>query len=461
LPGSIIGEVGGLVSEYNSTVLNRNYLIKNSSTSNPLVIELTETLNTYRQNILSAIDAQLEVLQAQRANLQQKEKQINKKIADSPNQTKQLLSIERQQKVKESLYLYLLQKREENELSQTFTAYNTRVLTPPTGSTSPIYPQGRRNLLMALVIGLLIPLVVVYIKEVSDSTVRGKKDLENLSLPFIGEIPQYTPRGVKRKFFRFFKTKKQKKVEKLGVKDTVVKEGKRDVINEAFRVLRTNLEFMTQDSKENVMILTSFNPGSGKTFLTVNIAITLAIKGKRVLIVDGDLRHGSLSAYVDRPKEGLSNYLAGQIDDINSVIVADEIRPSLHILPTGTIPPNPSELIGSERFENLIASMRSRYDYVIIDCPPVDIVADTQIIEKVTDRTIFVVRAGLLERSMLPELEKLYEEGKYKNMSLLLNGTLSEHNYGYRYGNRYGYKYGYKYGYYGYGGHKYYANDGE
>ena len=461
LPGSIVGEVGSYVTEYNNTVLNRNYLIKNSSTSNPLVIELTETLNTYRQNILSAIDAQLEVLEAQRANLLQKEKQINKKIADSPNQTKQLLSIERQQKVKESLYLYLLQKREENELSQTFTAYNTRVLTPPTGSMAPIFPQGRRNLLMALVIGLLIPLVFVYIKEVSNSTVRGKKDLENLSLPFIGEIPQYKPKMGKKKFFKWFKSKKDKKAEKLSVKDTVVKEGKRDVINEAFRVLRTNLEFMMQDQTGNVLILTSFNPGSGKTFLTINMAIALAIKGKRVLVVDGDLRHGSLSAYVDRPKEGLSNYLAGQIADVNQVILTDEVRPSLHILPTGTIPPNPSELIGSERFEDLITTMRNRYDYVIIDCPPVDIVADTQIIEKVTDRTIFVVRAGLLERSMLPELEKIYEEGKYKNMSMLLNGTLSEHNYGYRYGNRYGYKYGYKYGYYGYGGHKYYANDGE
>ncbi len=462
LPGSIVGEVGSYVSEYNNTVLNRNYLIKNSSVNNPLVMELTETLNTYRQNILSAVDAQLDVLNAQRANLQQKEKQINKKIADSPNQTKQLLSIERQQKVKESLYLYLLQKREENELSQTFTAYNTRVLTPPTGSMNPVYPQGRRNLMVALVIGLLIPLVVVYIMEVSNSTVRGKKDLENLSLPFVGEIPQFHKRGMRRsRILRLFKSKKQKKAEKLGVKDTVVKEGKRDVINEAFRVLRTNLEFMMRDDKGNVLILTSFNPGSGKTFLTINVAITLAIKGKRVLVVDGDLRHGSLSGYVDRPKEGLSNYLAGQIDDVNQVIIADELRPSLHILPTGTIPPNPSELIGSERFEDLITTMRSRYDYIIIDCPPVDIVADTQIIEKVTDRTIFVVRAGLLERSMLPELEKLYEEGKYKNMSLLLNGTLSEHNYGYRYGNRYGYKYGYKYGYYGYGGHKYYANDGE
>ncbi len=461
LPGSIIGEVGSYVTEYNNTVLNRNYLIKNSSTTNPLVVELTETLNIYRQNILSAIDAQLEVLDAQRANLQQKEKQINKKIADSPNQTKQLLSIERQQKVKESLYLYLLQKREENELSQTFTAYNTRVLTPPTGSMAPIFPQGRKNLLMALVIGLLIPLVFVYIKEVSNSTVRGKKDLENLSLPFIGEIPQYKKKLGKKKLFKWFQSKKQKDQEKLGVKDTVVKEGKRDVINEAFRVLRTNLEFMMQDETGNVLILTSFNPGSGKTFLTINMAITLAIKGKRVLVIDGDLRHGSLSAYVDRPKEGLSNYLAGQISDVNQVIIPDEMRPSLHILPTGTIPPNPSELIGSERFEDLIVTMRGRYDYVIIDCPPVDIVADTQIIEKVTDRTIFVVRAGLLERSMLPELEKIYEEGKYKNMSMLLNGTLSEHNYGYRYGNRYGYRYGYKYGYYGYGGHKYYANDGE
>ena len=459
LPGSIIGEVNGLVTQYNNTVLNRNYLIKNSSESNPLVEELTETLNTYRQNILSAVDAQLEVLEAQKNNLKRKERVINKKIAESPNQTKQLLTIERQQKVKESLYLYLLQKREENELSQTFTAYNNRVLTPPTGSMSPTYPQGNKSLLMALLIGLLIPLVIIYIIEVGTTTVRGKKDLEHMTIPFVGEIPQYVRRT--GRFKNLFKTKKQKKAERLTVKETVVKEGKRDVINESFRVLRTNLEFMTREDKGNVMILTSFNPGSGKTFLSINMAISLAIKGKKVLAFDGDLRHASLSSYVDRPKEGLSNYLAGQIDDINSVIYQDELRPSLHILPTGTIPPNPSELIGSDRFEALLKKLRKSYDYIIIDCPPVDIVADTQIIEKSADRTLFVVRAGLLERSMLTELEKLYAENKYKNMALILNGTLSEHNYGYKYGNRYGYKYGYKYGYYGYSGHNYYANDKE
>lgn len=461
LPGSIVGEVGGLVAEYNATVLNRNYLVKNSSESNPLVLELTDAIRSYRQNILSAIDVQLDVLSAQRSNLQRKEKAINQKIAESPNQTKQLLTIERQQKVKESLYLYLLQKREENELSQTFTAYNTRVLTPPTGPNKPVYPQGRKTLLLALLIGLLIPLVTIYIMEVGNTTLRGKKDLENLTLPFVGEIPQYRKKGVRRWVFEFLKSPQKRRAERLGVKETVVKEGKRDVINEAFRVLRTNLEFMSQDDHGNVMIFTSFNPGSGKTFICINTAITLAIKGKKVLAIDGDLRHGSLSGYVDHPKEGLSNYLAGQIDDIHDVIVVDEQRPSLHILPTGTIPPNPSELIGSERFVAMLDALRGSYDYIFIDCPPVDIVADTQIIAKVADRTIFIVRAGLLERSMLSELEKLHQDGRYSNMSLLLNGTLSEHNYSYRYGNRYGYKYGYKYGYYGYGNHKFYGGEEE
>ena len=215
-------------------------------------------------------------------------------------------------------------------------------------------------------------------------------------------------------------------------------------MNEAFRVLRTNLEFMSGNGTE-VILLTSFNPGSGKTFLTMNIAASLAIKGKRVLVIDGDLRHGSLSNHIGSPETGLSDYLAKRTDNLNEIIHKVDARyAGLDMIPVGTIPPNPTELLFGERMRGLITEMRTRYDYIFIDCPPVDIVADTQILEKVADRTLFVIRAGLMERDMLSEVESLYRQKKLKNMAVILNGTENESG---RYGYRYGYKYGYRYGY--------------
>ena len=202
-----------------------------------------------------------------------------------------------------------------------------------------------------------------------------------------------------------------------------------------------------KERKSNVIVVTSFNPGSGKSFLTMNIAVSLAIKGKKVLVIDGDLRHGSASSYIDSPDKGLSDYLGGRIDNLDEIIVHDPKQKHLDILPVGTIPPNPTELLFDERLRQVIESVRDQYESVLIDCPPIELVADTQIIEKLADRTIFVVRAGLLERSMLAELEKIYEEKKYKNMSLILNGTESSGGrYGYRYGYYYGYGAGYHYG---------------
>ena len=272
-----------------------------------------------------------------------------------------------------------------------------------------------------------------------NTKIRGRKDLEGVAVPFIGEIPLFARR--KKGLFRD-KT--------ADVKAVVVREGCRDIINEAFRVLRTNLEFMTgKDRKSNVIVMTSFNPGSGKSFLTMNIAVSLAIKGKKVLVIDGDLRHGSSSAYVGSPKPGLSDYLSGRVERLADIIVTDKSHKHLDILPVGTIPPNPTELLFDNRLKQAIDAAREQYDYVLIDCPPIELVADTQIIEKLADRTIFVIRAGLLERSMLVELEKIYDEKKYKNMSMILNGTEESggrYGYGYRYGYHYGYGSGYHYG---------------
>lgn len=432
------------ISEYNNLQLQRNNLVANSSEQNPLVVDMDESLRSMRRSIVSSVDNLITTLNTQIHSLEKSDQRATEHIAANPSQAKYLLSVERQQKVKESLYLFLLQKREENELSQAFTAYNTRIITPPTGSMAPTAPMKKNILLVAFALGILIPVVIVFLQETLNTRVRGKKDLENLSIPFVGEIPLY---GKVRRSGLF-----HKKVTPLTETKVVVKEGSRDVVNEAFRVLRTNLEFVSgENGKGQVILMTSFNPGSGKTFLTVNIAATLAIKGKRVLVIDGDLRRGSTSVYVGSPHHGLSNYLAGKVEHIEDVIVPASETVRFDVLPIGTIPPNPTELLAGERLQTLLADFRTRYDYILIDCPPIELVADTHIIGKYADRTIFVVRAGLLERSMLPELEVLYTEHKFKNMAVLLNGT--EGNGSYRYGYRYGYHYGYGSSYY-YGNEK-------
>lgn len=433
------------IANYNTAQLRRNDLVANSSEKNPLVIDMDQSLENMRHAIITSIDNHITTLNTQLRSLQQSERQTTERIAANPSQGKYLLSVERQQKVKEALYLFLLQKREENELSQAFTAYNTRVITPPTGSFVPTAPVKKNILLVAIALGILIPVVIIFIRENMNTKVRGRKDLENLSLPFVGEVPMAAD-------------SKKKKSEAKETKTIIIKQGNRDILNEAFRVLRTNLEFMleaNESEQASVTLFTSFNPGSGKTFLTINTAAAFALKGKRVLLIDGDLRHGSASAYLGKQSKGLSDYLGKREDDAEKLIQEKPEIPGLYILPSGTVPPNPTELLGETRFKELVRRLRGEYDYVFIDCPPIDIVADTQIIEKLADRTLFVVRAGLLERDMLPELQRMYDEKRFKNMAVVLNGT--EGGTG-----RYGYRYGYKYGYqYGYGNKSYYGSNKE
>ncbi|MBQ3733869.1 MAG: polysaccharide biosynthesis tyrosine autokinase [Bacteroidales bacterium] len=463
------GHIESQISTYNTMMLRRNGLVANSSEQNPLVLDLDEKLKAMRHAILTSIDNQLATLNTQLANFQGTERMINARLAANPKQANYLLSVERQQKVKESLYLFLLQKREENELSQAFTAYNTRMIEHPNGSNAPTKPRKSMILLAALIVGIAIPIVIIVLKEYLNTTVRGRKDLEKLTMPFVGEIPlsisaeeEKKKLREKRRMFLRSKRKGKEPEQQQGFGGViVVKHGNRNAINEAFRVLRTNIEFMTKGNDSNVIMLTSFNPGSGKSFITMNTALTLAIKNRKVLLVDGDLRHASLSAYIFSPKRGLANFLGGQEKDVHDIIVKSDEYPTLSYLPVGTIPPNPTELLETELFGETINMLRKEYDYVFIDCPPIDIVADPQIISNYVDRTIFVVRVGLLERSMLPELEELHTSHKYNNLCLILNGsTGSDGRYGYSHYGHYGYKYGYRYGYgHNYYGHSYYHKE--
>ena len=361
------------------------------------------------------------------------------KISANPRQASYLLSVERQQKVKESLYLFLLQKREENELSQAFTAYNTQIIETPHITGIPPQPVSRNILLTAFLIGLAIPAAFVFGREALNSTVRGRKDLEDYSMPLVGELPL---KGKKRPVW-----KRWRKEKIVAVPNMVVADQKRDILNEAFRTVRTKLEFtLGFDGRNKVVMLSSLNPGSGKTFITANLGAAFSLKGKRVLVMDLDLRKASLSDYVGQPKVGISNYLSGQIEDWHEIITPLD---RVDVLPCGVIPPNPAELLSTERFAEMIKAAREEYDIIFLDCPPVEIVADAEIINPHADLTLFIVRASLMERSYLKDIERWYAEKKYNNLTLLLNGTTDAlgrygyHKYGYGYG---GYGYGYGYG---------------
>ncbi len=429
--------IEGQILEYNNKLLERNYLVASSSTSNPLVVDADQALQSMRATILTSLENYTVMLQNQMESLRQQESKATDRIAATPDQAKYLLSVERQQKVKESLYLFLLQKREENELSQAFTAYNTRLITPPVGSIAPTSPARMQILLIAFVLGLVIPMGVFFLKENGNTRLRGRKDLESMSVPYIGEIPMCDG---KKSSIRYRLRNLTRRGAKNDDVEVVVKEGVRNVVNEAFRVVRTNLEFMHVPSSGHVYMTTSFNPGSGKTFVTVNVAVSLAIRGRKVLVVDGDMRRATASRLLHSPSIGISDWLSGRETDMDRILFRTDIHENLWMMPVGTIPPNPTELLQDGRLKELFDVLKDSFDYIFIDCPPINIVADTQIISKVADRTVFIVRAGLLERSMLPELEADFRDGRYPGLCMVLNGTVSK-------GGRYGYSYGYSYGY--------------
>ena len=424
------------ITQFNTTMLQRNRLVESSSEENLLVKDLDQQLGALRSAILTSLDNYIKSVNIQIQSSQRAQRSSEARVSDIPLQAGQLLSDERQQKVKESLYLYLLQKREENELSQAFTAYNTRVVATPGGSNAPIAPNKKMIYLIALLIGLALPFAWFYLKEVLDTTVRGRKDLENLSAPFLGELPSIYQRKNIFDRVRITDRPEDRKI--------VVKPHCRDVINEAFRVVRTNLEFM-QGKNEGckVLMVTSFNVGTGKTFVAANLATALAIKGRKVAVVDLDLRKRSLSILAGQTEQGVTDYLGGRCDDWASLLIHGLDGHPVDVLPVGSTPPNPAELLAETHLAELIAQMRPEYDYILLDCPPIEIVTDADLIAPLADTTLFIVRAGLLERSMLPQIDKYYAARKYNNMAILLNGTESD--------GRYGYKYGYKYGYGRYG----------
>ena len=426
------------IQEYNELLQQRDRLLQGSGVNNPMIADLNSSISAIRISILHSLEINISYLERLLAGNLEQEREITSRISSSSGQELQLLSIERQHQITQELYKFLLQKREENELAALINVGNTQILQSPEASIVVAGPRKMLIYLVAIFLGLGLPFGFFFLKKRLDTAIKNKGDLGNLAVPFLAEIPRYVKPGDRFKKFRCLRRRKDDK----SLTKIIVQPGSRDMMNEAYRVLRTNMDLMIgKKNKSNVMMFTSFNPNAGKTFSVMNMAASMALKGAKVILVDLDLRKASLSKALGLEHSGVAAYLNGKNDAYRSN--AEEIAPNLFALPVGTLPPNPTELLLTDRFKEMIEDMRQNYDYIFLDCPPIDVVADASIITEMVDMTVFVMRANQMDKKVLPEIEELYRSKKYNQMTMILNCVdiqfkkygYGKSSYGYGYGN--------------------------
>lgn len=404
------------ITLYNDLLLQMQSHMEYTSGQNPLIINLEKELNSLRKNILANVINHIRTIDIQLQSLEDYHDLTTSKITSNPKQAKHLVAIEREQKVKESLYLYLLQKKEENEISLTYQSAPTQVIDFPHGSGKPISPKRIRVLFSAILFGILIPFSIIFFPLILDETVRGRLDIEcRDDIPFLGEVPFVKQRITLLNRIRRLRLKPE------GV-PIVVYDGGQDPANEAFRILRTRLDDINSTHAErNVFMVTASEVNIGKTFIAMNLALTLAIARKRVLFIDCDLRKGTASHLWHALGNGLTDYLNGLVTSTDSLFFHPEKFPTLDILPCGKAPANPTEVLESSLLGEFINQVRPLYDYIIIDTPAANDLADAEIIAKHTDFKLHIIRAGMFKRSHLDDLAE--KEDKKANTYIILNGV--------------------------------------
>ena len=431
-------DMSNLLNKYNENVLQRNRLLKSSSPENPYVKRLTAQLEEMWPTIRLSLKSVRENILTQKRSAEDQYNLFSRRVGEVPTQERSLNNIIRQQEIKVELYLMLLQKREENYISLNSTAAKARVIDDPR-STGKVSPKTKVILLGALVLGLCFPVGLIYLLGLLRYRIEGREDVEMLTkIPVLADIP-LAPKSLD------------------GELSLAVRENSNDMMEEAFRGLRTNLRFILSE-KENVIACTSCIPGEGKTFVSTNLAMSLALLGKRVIIVGLDIRKPRLVKLfgLSSDHRGITTFLSsnsGDFQDLDKQIHHAVLNPNLDVLPAGVIPPNPGELISREQLDHAIALLREHYDYVIVDTPPVGLVSDTLSAARVADMTIMVCRADYSPRNNFQLINALHHDNKMPKITLVLNGIdLKKRKYGYYYGyGKYG-KYGH-YGHYGVYGH--------
>lgn len=426
LPTNIISgqsDVSSLIGSYNQLINDRNRILKSATPSNPAVVRIESQIYSLKQNLTSSLARLQTSLRNQKASLNEDDQTLDQKITKIPVMERQFKVISRQQKVKEGLYLYLLQKREESAVYLSATLSNARIIDKPKSLVVPVSPNKNTIYLGALLIGFLLPLSVFYLISLLDNKIKNRFDIqEKTKIPFVGDLP------------------------KSDAPNEIMKSESRSSSAEALRIISTNLRFMLSnvvDGQAKTIFITSTFPKEGKTFVSLNLAATFALTGKKVLLLSMDIRNPKLEEYVLLPDDrGVTNYLSSKDLKIEDLIVKQEGFDNFDIFPPGIIPPNPAELLMGDKVDSLFKIVKEKYDYIIVDTSPVSLVTDTLLLAKYADCFVYLVRANFLEKGLLHIPNTLYVEKKLPNMCILLNDTNPlKGSYGY-----YGY-YGYGYGY--------------
>ena len=418
IPATTFEGSAGLASQivaYNDLVIRRLKLGEESG-NNPIVQQLDHNLASSKNAILASLASHISTLEIKLENLENEERKINSMIGSVPKQEQEYLSIARQQKIKEELYLYLLTKSEENAISLAITERPARIVDYAFGPNRPVSPNKMIVILAVLILGLGLPLAVIYLLILTNTKVQGKHDIvKHCTVPYLGDIPMF---------------------EGHLNRNIAVRESGRDKVSEAFKILRTNMGFMSGGAKQQVILTTSSNAHAGKTFVSMNLGMTLAFSGNKVLMIDLDLRRRTLSKHMGQRSNpnGVTKYLSSNDTQINELIVKSGLHENFDFIYAGLQPPNPAELLMSPRLDTLIEECRKQYDYIIVDSVPALISADALIASRVADLSIYVIREGMLERQQIPDINALHNEKKLHNMCIVLNGsTESRRSYGYSY----------------------------
>lgn len=426
----------GAIDRYNEMLVERKRLLRTSTESNPTIINLSTSIRAMKANVRATLEATLKGLQITKADLDREVKRYSQRISNAPGQEREFVSIARQQEIKAGLYLMLLQKREENAIALAATANNARIIDEAIADEIPVSPKRRMIYLVALVLGVGIPVGIIYIINLTKFKIEGRTDVEKLTaIPIVGDVPLTD--------------------EKEG--SIAVFENQNNLMSETFRNIRTNLQFMLENGKR-VILVTSTVSGEGKSFISANLAISLSLLGKKVVIVGLDIRKPGLNKVfrLSTKEKGITQYLANPESDLMDLVQQSDVNKNLYILPGGTVPPNPTELLAREGLDKAIETLKKKFDYIILDTAPVGMVTDTLLIGRVADLSIYVCRADYTHKAEFTLINNLAEEGKLPNLCTIINGMdMKKKKYGYYYGyGKYGkfYGYGKRYGYgYGYG----------
>lgn len=409
--------IDNLISNINNIILERNKLLIRSSINNPIVSNLEEQISNLKSNLKESLISQKNSLKIKNKELTREQNILQTKLTSAPSQEKDFREFARQQQIKETLYLFLLQKREETAISEAVTISNIKIIDPPYSDEKATSPKKQLIYIIAFMLGLLIPIGVIYIINLFDTKIHNNSEISNLGIPYIGDIP--------------ITDSKSKLVVGLAERSSVA---------EAFRLLRTNVNFLIPSVKNSAksIFITSTISNEGKSFIALNLAATLGLSGKKVALLGLDLRAPKILQYINEKKTiGITSFIVDSSISVNDISIKIPEIENLTIIPSGPIPPNPAELLMSDRLSDLFTEVKEQFDYIVVDTAPVGLVADSLLLNKYADMFIYVARANFLDKRLLNIAESLYDESKLKNMSILLNCSDYRRNYGY------GYSYGY------------------